>query len=129
MDKLSRMRRHFSNDFKKEKVNLIEQGKISVSDICRPYEVSRTAVYQWLYKYGKKYSKNEKDTGSVEVQIALLTEEINSLTDHLKTHIHDFHSKSGLLKKFGQRKSLLTYLMNTDVTRYRNLIKKLNIRK
>jgi small subunit ribosomal protein S15 len=77
----------------------------------------------------KKYSKDEKDTGSVEVQIALLTEEINSLTEHLKTHIHDFHSKRGLLKKVGQRKSLLVYLMNTDVTRYRDLIKKLNIRK
>jgi len=73
MDKLSRMRRHFSNDFKKEKVNLIEQGKISVSDICRTYEVSRTAVYQWLYKYGKKYSKNER------VVIEKVSEEIKTL--------------------------------------------------
>ena len=77
----------------------------------------------------KKYAQNEKDTGSTEVQIALLTEEINTLTEHLKEHPHDHHSRRGLLKKVGQRKSLLTYLLNTDVTRYRNLIKSLGLRK
>lgn len=77
----------------------------------------------------KKYARSKEDTGSAEVQIALLTEEITSLTEHLKEHKHDYHSKRGLLKKVGHRRSLLNYLMKEDITRYRNLIKKLNIRK
>lgn len=77
----------------------------------------------------KKYQLDDKDTGSVEVQVALLTEEINSLNSHLKEHIHDYHSNRGLLKKVGQRKSLLTYLSKKDVKRYRELIKKLDLRK
>ena len=77
----------------------------------------------------KEYAIKEGDTGSVEVQVALLTEEINVLTEHLKTNIHDFHSKRGLLTKVGKRKSLLEYLKNTDVNRYRELIKRLGLRK
>ncbi len=77
----------------------------------------------------KKYGKNEKDTGSVEVQVAILTKEINTLTEHLKTHIHDFHSKRGLLMKVGKRRSLLDYLKKHDVVRYRELIKSLGLRK
>jgi len=77
----------------------------------------------------KKYARDEKDTGSVEVQVAILTEEINLLTDHLKKNIHDFHSKRGLLMKVGNRRSLLNYLIKQDVKRYRVLIKQLNIRK
>lgn len=77
----------------------------------------------------KKYAKDEKDTGSVEVQVAILTEEINALTAHLKEHIHDYHSRRGLQKKVGQRRSLLKYLAKSDVNRYRELIKKLGIRK
>lgn len=77
----------------------------------------------------KKFGKNENDTGSIEVQIALLTEEINTLTNHLKEHKHDYHSNRGLLKKVGQRRSLLNYLLNEDVTRYRKVIKELNLRK
>lgn len=77
----------------------------------------------------KKYARDEKDTGSVEVQVAILTEEINLLTEHLKNNIHDFHSKRGLLMKVGNRRSLLNYLVKNDVKRYRELIKKLNIRK
>ena len=76
-----------------------------------------------------EYKINEKDTGSSSVQIAILTEEINVLTDHLKTHIHDFHSKRGLLMKVGKRRSLLDYLKRTDVNKYRELIKKLGLRK
>ena len=67
----------------------------------------------------KKYARTEGDTGSAEVQIAILTEEINSLTAHFKEHKHDNHSKRGLLHKVGQRKSLLNYLIKNDVTRYR----------
>jgi len=59
----------------------------------------------------KKFAKNEKDTGSAEVQIAILTEEIKTLTEHLKEHSHDYHSRRGLLKKVGQRRSLLNYLL------------------
>ena len=77
----------------------------------------------------KEYAIKEGDTGSVEVQVALLTEEINILTAHLKTNIHDFHSKRGLLMKVGQRRSLLEYLKRTDVNRYRELIKRLGLRK
>lgn len=77
----------------------------------------------------KKFARSKEDTGSTEIQIALLTESINQLTEHLKEHKHDYHSKRGLLKKVGQRKSLLNYLKNTDVARYREVIKKLNIRK
>ncbi|MDD3392154.1 MAG: 30S ribosomal protein S15 [Bacilli bacterium] len=77
----------------------------------------------------KKYARNEKDTGSAEVQIAILTEEINTLTNHLKEHSHDFHSRRGLLKKVGQRRSLLNYLVKNDVTRYRAIVSKLGLRK
>lgn len=77
----------------------------------------------------KKFGKNEQDTGSIEVQIAILTEEINTLTEHLKEHIHDHHSRRGLLQKVGQRRSLLNYLLKEDVTRYRKVIKDLNLRK
>ncbi len=76
-----------------------------------------------------KFARNPKDTGSAEVQIAILTEEINVLTEHLKTHSHDFHSRRGLLKKVGQRRSMLNYLMNEDVARYRALVTKLGLRK
>lgn len=77
----------------------------------------------------KKYARHEGDTGSAEVQIAILTEEIKNLTEHLKEHKHDNHSKRGLLKKVGQRRSLLNYLVKTDVTRYREVVKSLGLRK
>lgn len=77
----------------------------------------------------KKFGKNETDTGSIEVQIALLTENINNLTEHLKEHKQDHHSRRGLLKMVGKRRSLLNYLFKNDVTRYRKVIKELNLRK
>lgn len=77
----------------------------------------------------KKYATSEKDTGSCEVQIAILTEEINQLTAHLKEHKHDYHSNRGLLRKVGQRRSMLAYLQKKDITRYRELIQKLGLRK
>ena len=77
----------------------------------------------------KKYAKNENDTGSAEVQIAILTEEINELTEHLKVHTHDYHSRRGLLKKVGQRRNMLQYLQRKDIQSYRELIKKLGLRK
>ncbi len=77
----------------------------------------------------KKYQINDKDCGSVEVQVAILTYEINNLTEHMKEHKHDYHSNRGLLKKVGQRKKLLNYLIKTDVNRYRALIKELGLRK
>lgn len=75
------------------------------------------------------YGADEKNTGNTDVQIALLTERINQLTGHLKTHAKDHHTRYGLLKLVGQRRSLLDYLIKTDIERYRTLIKKLNIRK
>ncbi len=77
----------------------------------------------------KKYGKDGNDTGSIEVQIAILTEEINTLTDHFKQHPKDNHSKRGLLHKVGQRKGLLNYLIKNDVTRYRKIVKDLGLRK
>ena len=76
-----------------------------------------------------KYQLDKNDTGSIEVQVALLTEKINNLNEHLKVHTHDYHSNRGLLKMVGQRKSLLNYLSKNDVQRYRALVKKLGLRK
>ena len=72
---------------------------------------------------------HETDTGSPEVQIAILTERIKQLTEHLKEHKHDNHSRRGLLKMVGKRRSLLNYLQKKDIERYRAIIKKLGIRK
>lgn len=75
------------------------------------------------------YGRHEGDTGSPEVQIALLTERINHLNDHLKTHKKDFHSRRGLLMMVGQRRGLLNYMESKDIEKYRELINKLNLRK
>ena len=75
------------------------------------------------------YRRDEKDTGSSEVQIALLTERINHLTEHLKSNKQDDHSRRGLLQLVGRRRALLDYLKNTNLEGYRELIAKLNIRK
>jgi small subunit ribosomal protein S15 len=77
----------------------------------------------------KEYGKSDTDSGSTSVQVALLTERINFLTEHAKAHLKDHHSRHGLLKLVGQRKSLLDFLKKKDVEKYRLLIKKLNIRK
>ena len=77
----------------------------------------------------KDNARDEKDTGSPEVQIALLTAEINALTEHLKNNKQDKHSKRGLLMKVGKRRSLLDYLLKTDVKRYRAIVSKLGLRK
>ena len=77
----------------------------------------------------KDYAKSANDCGSAEVQIAILTKEINDLTQHMQEHKHDYHSKRGLLMKVGRRKKLLNYLKENDVVSYRNVIEKLNLRK
>ncbi len=77
----------------------------------------------------KEFGENDKDTGSTEVQVALLTARILELTDHLKIYKKDHASRRGLLKLVGQRRSLLKYLKRVDIERYRSLIKKLNLRK
>ncbi|HET6477364.1 MAG: 30S ribosomal protein S15 [Thermoleophilia bacterium] len=76
-----------------------------------------------------KHAKHEGDTGSPEVQIAILTARIETLTDHLKTHKKDHHSRRGLLKMVGQRRRLLNYLQARDLERYRALVKELELRK
>ncbi len=76
-----------------------------------------------------KFRLHEGDTGSPEVQIAILTERINHLNEHLKSHKKDHHSRRGLLKMVGKRRGLLNYLMKEDIERYRNIIKELNLRK
>ncbi len=77
----------------------------------------------------KEFGKDEHDTGSTEVQIALLTERINHLTEHLKTHEKDHHSRRGMLMLIGRRRGLLNYLMSKDIDAYRQLIAKLGIRR
>lgn len=77
----------------------------------------------------EKYKVHSSDTGSSEVQIALLTDRIKYLTEHFKTHKKDHHSRQGLLKLVGQRRSLLDYLKKKDINKYRNLIQDLGIRK
>ena len=76
-----------------------------------------------------KYGRSEGDTGSPEVQIALLTARINELTEHLKAHKKDHHSRRGLLKMVGHRRNLLAYLQKKDIERYRAIVKKLGLRK
>lgn len=76
-----------------------------------------------------EYRTHDNDTGSPEVQIAILTENINNLNAHLRTHKKDHHSRRGLLKMVGQRRNLLTYLRETDVARYRTLVDRLGLRR
>ena len=77
----------------------------------------------------KEFGKNAQDTGSTQVQIAILTEEINQLNVHFQTHIHDFHSKRGLMCKIGHRRALLDYLKKSDLKAYEALIKRLGLRR
>ncbi|MBV7412639.1 30S ribosomal protein S15 [Dermabacteraceae bacterium P13115] len=77
----------------------------------------------------KEYATTEGDTGSPEVQVALLSHRIKYLTEHLKTHKHDHHSRRGLMLLVGQRKRLLGYLQEVDIERYRSLIKRLGLRR
>ena len=77
----------------------------------------------------QEYAIHEGDTGSPEVQVAVLTANINNLTEHMKQHKHDFHSQRGLLQMVGHRRNLLSYLKNKDLNRYRSLIERLGLRK
>ena len=87
--------------------------------------ISKEQKQQLVEKYGRKAG----DTGSPEVQIAILTTEINNLNDHLKVNKKDHHSYVGLVKKIGHRRNLLAYLRNKDINRYRELIKSLGLRR
>lgn len=77
----------------------------------------------------KKYARHEGDTGSAEVQIAVLTADINELNDHIRSHKKDYASQRGLMKRIGHRRNLLAYLRKTDIQRYRELIKSLGLRR
>ena len=77
----------------------------------------------------KEYATHEGETGSPEVQIAVLTAQINRLTEHFKEHKHDYHSQRGLMKMVGRRKNMLAYLKNKDLERYKSLIARLGLRK
>ena len=87
--------------------------------------ISKEKKAELIQAYGRK----EGDTGSPEVQIAILTERINELTEHLKVHKKDNHSRRGLLKMVGKRRNLLNYLAKKDVNRYREIVEKLGLRK
>lgn len=77
----------------------------------------------------KEYATHEGDTGSTQVQVAILTADINELNEHIRVHKHDYHSQRGLMKKIGHRRNLLAYLRRTDVQAYRELIKRLGLRR
>ena len=77
----------------------------------------------------KDFATSEADTGSPEVQVAVLTQRIKDLTEHMKEHKHDYHTQRGLLAMVGRRKRMLSYLKNTDITRYRALIERLGLRR
>ena len=103
-------------------------------DMYASYNISLTKDYERLTteqkaEIIKQYGRTEGDTGSPEVQVAVLTARIQELTEHLKTHHKDHHSRRGLLKMVGQRRGLLAYLKKTDIERYRALIEKLGLRK
>lgn len=87
------------------------------------------AVVEGKQEIIQEHRAHEGDTGSPEVQVAILTKRISHLTDHLRTHKHDFHSRRGLLKLVGKRRRLLKYLQNKDVERYRALIARLGLRR
>ena len=88
-----------------------------------------TVVQSRKKKIVEEFGRHESDTGSAEVQVAILTERINQLADHLKSHKKDFSSRRGLLKLVGKRSSLLKYLIKNDITRYRQVRAKLGLRK
>ncbi|MFQ5933024.1 MAG: 30S ribosomal protein S15 [Dehalococcoidia bacterium] len=77
----------------------------------------------------EEFRVHDEDTGSTEVQVALLTRRIDNLSEHLRTHSHDYHSRRGLLQMVGQRRRLLEYLNKTDIDRYRSLISRLSLRR
>lgn len=90
---------------------------------------SRLSISQdQIKELTKLYGKNENDTGSAEVQVAILTTRISNLTEHLKTHKHDNHTRRGLMKLIGKRRGLLKYIKNRNIDEYRDLIGKLGIR-
>jgi small subunit ribosomal protein S15 len=102
----------------------------SVIGVSNIKEVKRMAITQERKnELISEYKVHDTDTGSPEVQIAILTEQINELNDHLRTHKKDHHSRRGLLKMVGKRRNLLTYLRNKDITRYRELIGRLGLRR
>jgi small subunit ribosomal protein S15 len=90
---------------------------------------SKTLTKEEKMVHEAKFGKSDKDTGSPEVQIAMLTQRINSLTEHLRTHKHDHYSRRGLLKLVGRRRRFLNYLQRKDLEGYRALIKELGLRR
>ena len=107
----------------------IEDLKGLISSYETLHELSQKELSEAKQAIIKEYARTEGDTGSPEVQVAVLTARIEELTEHLKVHHKDHHSRRGLLKMVGQRRGLLDYLKKTDIERYRALIEKLGIRK
>ena len=105
-----------------DKTLLIGKKQIQVLIVSKEHEAIKQSII-------KEFARDEKDTGSPEVQIALLTERINELTEHLKIHKKDNHSRRGLLKMVGKRRNLLNYLAKKDINRYRDITAKLSLRK
>ena len=92
----------------------------------RRIKIWKVGIATWL---SLKNATHEGDTGSTQVQVAVLTADINELNNHLRTHKHDYHSQRGLMKKIGHRRNLLAYLRRTDLQAYRELIKRLGLRR
>ena len=98
-------------------------------DLYNPEVVEENVKAEYVANFVKKFGADAKDTGSAEVQIAMLTQKISELTEHMKSNKKDFATKRGLLMMVGKRRNLLAYLKEKDIERYRNLIARLNLRK
>ncbi len=106
------------------KVSASEKKKGVESKMANKFSITKEETADLI----KEYGKNEKDSGSAEVQVAILTERIRNLTEHLKVHKKDNHTRRGLMKLIGKRRGLLKYIKNRNIDEYRELIKKLGIR-
>ena len=103
---------------------VIPQGKRKVEEMADKLSITKERTAEIIAEYGK----DANDSGSVEVQVAILTERIRNLTEHLKVHKKDNHTRRGLMKLIGRRRGLLKYIKNRDIEEYRALVKKLGIR-
>ena len=106
------------------KVSASEKKKGVESKMANKFSITKEETADLI----KEYGKNEKDSGSAEVQVAILTERIRNLTEHLKVHKKDNHTRRGLMKLIGKRRGLLKYIKNRNIDEYRELIKKIGIR-
>lgn len=111
------------------KVEAFHEESFGFEGVCSPRESEMSITKEKKQELIKEYAVKPGDTGSTEVQVAVLTERINNLTEHMKSHVKDFHSRRGLLMMVGSRRRLLDYLKRTAPARYQELIRRLGLRR